>query len=262
MTIRSRRSSASFRPAAALAAALAVSGVVGLPAPAAAQGLFEALFGGFRRALPAPPVYGQDNPYAADQERRASSEGRGGMAFCVRTCDGRYFPVPRQSGVSAEQTCNSFCPAAETKVFSGGSIATAVARDGTRYPGLRNAYLYRERLVENCTCNGKSPAGLAQVNVDTDPTLRQGDIVATVDGLMAYRGLNRHTRTAQYTPVSAYSALSDDLRAKLSKVEVDVSGPIEVGEIADDEPLPAPAAMPGPAGLPRPGADQRAQLGQ
>lgn len=221
-----------FRRAAVVAA---IAGATCLsPAPASAQGLFEALFGGFRRTLPPAQVY---EPPA---ERRAPAEGRGaggGVAFCVRTCDGRYFPVSRQSGVSAEQACNSFCPAAETRIFSGSAIDHAVARDGSRYSGLRNAYVYRDRFVPGCTCDGKSPAGLASLNVDTDPTLRQGDIVATADGLMAYRGLNRQTRTAQYTPVSAYSALSDDLRAKLSRTEVDANGPVEVGEVGDDEPL-------------------------
>ena len=75
--------------------------------------------------------------------------------YCVRTCDGRYFPVTAQGGVSTAEMCEAFCPASETRVYSGAAIDQAIAQDGSRYRELKNAYLYRERLVTNCTCNGR-----------------------------------------------------------------------------------------------------------
>jgi len=43
--------------------------------------------------------------------------GGGGQAFCVRTCDGRYFPVTASDNASKVASCESFCPASETKLF-------------------------------------------------------------------------------------------------------------------------------------------------
>ena len=46
-------------------------------------------------------------------------------SYCVRTCDGRYFPVVARNGQSAAEACHNFCPAAETRVFRGSSIDNA-----------------------------------------------------------------------------------------------------------------------------------------
>jgi hypothetical protein len=85
-------------------------------------------------------------------------------------------------------------------VFHGGKIDSAVS-GGTRYADLENAFLYKQKLIDGCTCNGKDPTGLAQVNVTADPTLRTGDIVATNNGLQTVRSTGN--KTAEFTPVTA-----------------------------------------------------------
>src|SRR6185437_13992217 len=119
-----------------------------------------------------------DNDRPAYYPRRETITGRadGGSAsaFCVRTCDGHYFPVRAQAGTSAADMCKSFCPSTETKLFSGSHIDGAVAQDGSHYDDLKNAFLYRKKLVDGCTCNGKSPGGLANLDAKSDPTLRPG----------------------------------------------------------------------------------------
>src|SRR5205823_234625 len=135
------------------------------------------------------------------ERRSESGPSAGGVAYCVRLCDGRHFPIQRSSGANAAQVCNSFCPATRTKIFSGGAIDRAVASDGTRYNELPNAFVYRERLVADCTCNGKDPVGLVTTTVNDDPTLRHGDIVANESGLVAYTGGGR--RNAEFTPVDS-----------------------------------------------------------
>ena len=45
--------------------------------------------------------------------------------------------------------------------------------------------MYRQKIVEGCTCNGKDSFGLARIDVASDPTLRPGDIVATGDNVKA-----------------------------------------------------------------------------
>ena len=114
-------------------------------------------------------------------------------AYCVRTCDGHYFPVQARPGMSAAQACQSFCPATQTKLYSGGGIDHAFATDGTgRYSDLPNAYAYRKQLVANCSCNGKSAFGLAKIDINNDPTLARGDLIATKEGLVSVTGRDQN----------------------------------------------------------------------
>src|SRR5262245_48314833 len=155
-----------------------------------------------------PMAFFNSQPKAAGPDRPApppiANAGGGGGAYCVRLCDGRYFPLQRHGDSSAAELCHAFCPASKTKVFFGGAeIDGARAADGTRYASLPHAFLYRERLVSDCTCNGKTPYGLATLDVKTDSTLRAGDIVATKEGLKAFAGTlrRRGVQTANFTPI-------------------------------------------------------------
>lgn len=189
-----------------------------------AQGLFEALFGG-RRASPPPvqaftaPIESLVERLTGDRDNIRSEPGTGYASYCVRTCDGAHFPMQRNA--NPVELCNSFCPAAKTKVFSGNKIDTAVAADGTRYADLDKAFVYRERISAECTCNGKTPWGVAKVDAANDPTLRPGDIVATPSGLVAFSGNGGgKEKAANFTPVSDYGRFSKDTRAKLSELRV------------------------------------------
>jgi hypothetical protein len=115
--------------------------------------------------------------------------GGGYASYCVRTCDGRYFPLTRAAGAQETQICQGLCPAAETKVFSGSDINYATAADGTPYNRLMNAFVYRQKIVAGCTCNGHDTFGTAVMKVEDDPTLRPDDLVATKDGLVRYTGV-------------------------------------------------------------------------
>ena len=154
-----------------------------------AQDFFSALFGGMNNDRPAPQMsmpFASEGDYierrAPRQPRVASSGGR--QAFCVRTCDGRYFPISATDNASRAASCNNFCPASETKIVYGSSIEQATTESGKAYSELPNAFKYRTELVAGCTCNGKDQIGLAPVKVEEDPTLRKGDIVAGAEGLM------------------------------------------------------------------------------
>ena len=96
--------------------------------------------------------------YAPRGEGRVRySGGGGGQAFCVRTCDGRYFPVTASDNASRAASCNSFCPASETKVFSGSSIDNATAENGKSYSDLPNAFRYRNELVSGLHLQRQGP---------------------------------------------------------------------------------------------------------
>jgi hypothetical protein len=115
------------------------------------------------------------------------------MHYCVRLCDGRYFPILRYATVTPAQLCSALCPASDTKIFSGGNIASAIAADGTRYGGLQNAFFYRKQLASDCTCNGRDHFGLAPIDPNSDPTARRGDILMTAAGPVTVVGAKRTT---------------------------------------------------------------------
>lgn len=132
-------------------------------------------------------------------------------AFCVRTCDGRYFPLPVREGQSSAEICSSFCPASETRIYHGSSIDEASTDNGKSYSDMKNAFRYRNEMVAGCTCNGKDAFGLAPMKIEDDPTLRKGDMVAGADGLMVV-GRSRRSAELNFTPAPP------SMRAKLPVV--------------------------------------------
>jgi hypothetical protein len=185
-------SAARIRRSAPIAAVFAVV-LAGSAGQTSAQGLFG-LFGSPQRdPAPAPAMSYADPavppPVSVRPAPAAPSAGRT-VSYCVRLCDGRHFPIQSHSAASAAQLCNSLCPATPTKVFSGSDISRAVARDGSRYSALENAFVYRTRVVSDCTCNGKDGFGVATVDINADPTVRTGDLVATETGRVALQRSN------------------------------------------------------------------------
>lgn len=212
----------------ALSAGVLAAGAATFAAPdsASAQGLFESLFGGLRRSIERPasaptafvdPLTSLARAINPSPAQRAESSGPS-RGFCVRTCDGRYFPVQASASASAADMCRAFCPATETKIYSGSNIDYATSRDGSRYADLDNAYVYRDRMVQGCTCNGRDAYGLAHIEVTEDPTLKQGDVVMTRNGLVAYSGAKN--KTAEFTPVRSYSGFSKSYREMLSALKL------------------------------------------
>jgi hypothetical protein len=163
------------------------------------------------------PYPNDDMPRAEAPRRRASGGfSGGGLAFCVRGCDGRYFPAQGADNESKAQSCRSFCPAAETTLVYGSDIDEATTENGKAYSDLPNAFRYRNELVAGCTCNGKDQVGFAPVKVEDDPTLRKGDIVAGANGLVV---ANRSARDRRGVAVN-FSPLPDSLRARFRHLPV------------------------------------------
>jgi hypothetical protein len=192
-----------------LGAAVALCALTIAPA-AQAEDFLSALFGAFGVRRPEAPAVSAPLPFASegnplipqtDPRPRPAYSG-GGQAYCVRTCDGRYFPISASAGESRAASCNSFCPASETKVVYGGTIDNAATESGKPYSELPNAFRYRNELVAGCTCNGKDAFGLAPVKIENDPTLRKGDIVAEPGGLMvAGRAADKRGASLNFSPV-------------------------------------------------------------
>ena len=207
-----------------LVAVTAVASVVALPRMASAESIFDFFFGGFQKqqqrqgqaSFFADP-FGLNQQGAPPPRPVASASG---PAFCVRSCDGKYFPLARGNATPV-QMCQAFCPASATKVFFGSSIDGAYASNGERYADSENAFAYRKALRADCTCNGRDPAGLAPVDLTLDTSLRPGDVVATTDGLVAYSGVRTGIGlTAEFTPVGSYPGLTAETRARLGEMKV------------------------------------------
>ncbi|HEY3890726.1 MAG TPA: DUF2865 domain-containing protein [Bradyrhizobium sp.] len=186
--------------------AVALLSALALAPSAHAEDFLSALFGAFARR---PAVRSMPLPFAGEGEVGAPPAGSrprtsgGAQAYCVRTCDGRYFPLSASDGQSRAASCNSFCPASETKIVYGSNIDNAATETGEPYSELPNAFRYRSELVAGCTCNGKDQIGLAPVKIENDPTLRKGDIVAGAHGLMVAGRADKRGAALNFSPVSS-----------------------------------------------------------
>jgi Protein of unknown function (DUF2865) len=255
------------RRRAVLAAAMVIaSGIALVPYPVSAEGLFDFFFSGAQRRQqpPAPPPQASffADPNANNNPQAPLPRGavaNSGPSFCVRSCDGKYFPLMRASA-SPVQMCQAFCPASPTKVFYGSSIDGATSANGERYGDSENAFAYRKGLRADCTCNGRDPAGLAPVDLTLDTSLRPGDVIATTSGLVAYSGVRvGNDQTAEFTPVASYPGLTAEVRARLGEMKV---APVSAEVASSDVPtsLINPSVAPATTPAPKPALrDKRAQ---
>ena len=206
-------------------AAILLAGAFLVPQEVAAEGLFDMFFGGLQkqqqRQAPPPQSNFFDDPFQQNQPPAPPRQvASGGPAFCVRSCDGKYFPLTR-SNASPIQMCQAFCPASPTKVFYGSNIDGATSTTGERYADSENAFAYRKALRADCTCNGRDAAGLAPVDLTLDASLRAGDVIATTDGLVAYSGIKvGNNQNPEFTPVASYPGLTAEVRTRLGEMKV------------------------------------------
>jgi hypothetical protein len=80
--------------------------------------------------------------------------------MCVRQCDGYYFPVSFSTLPSQFQADQSQCQqrcAAPTELFvyrnPGEDVENMVSLDGKPYTELENAWLYRNKFIDGCSCD-------------------------------------------------------------------------------------------------------------
>jgi len=229
------RTELSFRPlprGALLAATVLAGAALTVPDAALAENLFDFLFGGIKQQIQQASQLADPASASTSGQRVA---GGSGPAFCVRSCDGKYFPINARGAATPVQLCQAFCPASATKVYFGSNIDYAYSANGERYANSENAFAYRKALRADCTCNGKNPGGLAPLDISLDGSLRPGDVLATASGLVAYSGGRVGSdQSAEFTPISSYSGLTAEVRARLSEMKV---APV-TAEVNAEAPLP------------------------
>ncbi|MDB5572963.1 MAG: hypothetical protein JWR79_120 [Tardiphaga sp.] len=130
-------------------------------------------------------------------------------AYCVRTCDGRYFPYPSASGDTDVKVCDAVCPSGDMRIYSGSDIASATSEQDKPYGKLANAFRFQREMVANCTCNARTGLGLTPIAIKDDRTLRTGDIVAESRRLMVAEvigGSHRRRGHIMFRPLSDATA--------------------------------------------------------
>jgi len=158
--------------------------------------------------------------WTSSKDWKSSKASIASPAYCVRLCDGRYFQLAISTPDKASALCGLSCPDAAAQVFFGdGSIQDAETVDGRRYDALPNAFAYRSRLVDDCSCKNGAP-GMAPVSIEQDPTLEQGDIVVTRQGPVVFQGTESKESRPDFTPVSNYREIESEVRRYLATLPV------------------------------------------
>ena len=130
-----------------------------------AQSIFQSIFGDLLTSspkrsastLPRSRAYWQNGPYSSGGHYQSSSGGYY-RTVCVRTCDGYYFPI-RSSASRGHfrrdaAACESRCNGAQLYYLPKYSedVERMLDLSGRRYDQLENAFVYRKKLINGCTC--------------------------------------------------------------------------------------------------------------
>ncbi len=148
--------------------------------------------------------------------RPAASEitpGGGGDGFCVRVCDGYFFPLIKSERATRQQSCEYACPSAPMAIYEGSTIEGARSRKGEPYSRLPTAFQFRDKPAQHCACSRPDTA-LAYYEriVRSDPTLRRGDVVIAANGALVYGGPGEG---GAFTPLARASFVPGDTRAEI-----------------------------------------------
>ncbi|MGX1097755.1 hypothetical protein ACSSVZ_001778 [Amorphus sp. MBR-141] len=111
--------------------------------------------------------------------------GGGMKTWCVRLCDGFYFPVSYSTSSSEYQRdlaiCQGRCPGADVSLYSHPSymdpedMVSTVS--GERYTKLPTAFAYRTTVSGNCGCELQTPQVKSAGAEDTEADPSAGDAV-------------------------------------------------------------------------------------
>jgi hypothetical protein len=161
-------------------------------------------------------------PEKSGSESEISIGGR--LAYCVRTCDGFYFPLSTSTGSNKgdEAVCNNLCPAAETKIYigtSGADIDNARNSDtGRIYASMSNAFSYRKGIDKSCSCTANGYGLANEASVYRDGSLRVGDIVMTKSGMRIFSGGSYPYRDSNFASLGS-GLIDNKTRNTLRRVE-------------------------------------------
>ncbi len=142
-----------------------------------------------------------------------------GGTICVRLCDGFYFPVPSGSMETRETVCQALCPDAETALYRGNEVVSALSETGQSYGSLKTAFLYRTERVNACTCRSDPADRAKYLSAFRDPTLKQGDTVVTATGALVFTSKSGPPFKARdFVSYQASGAMPKQLRTRIASL--------------------------------------------
>jgi hypothetical protein len=138
--------------------------------------------------------------------------------FCVRTCDGYYFPLIPAERATRQKSCEYACPSAPMAIYYGSTIEDARNYRGEKYTSLKTAFSFRDKATPKCACNRPENSQAFFVRIArSDPTLHSGDIIYDRTGAYVYGG-NGFTPAAHSALVPGWTR--ERLRALLERARV------------------------------------------
>ena len=178
---------------AGLVLAVVLASALVAPAPASAQDLLDFLFGPDEAAPASRETKRPSGDVRFGPSRAARKEGDGSGrgashagGYCVRTCDGYFFPLIKSARATRQQSCNFACPSATVEIYDGSSIESSRSARGQTYKALMDS-LASHPASGRCSCNDPSTsAAYSRAAARTDPTLQNGDFVIEDEGPLVF----------------------------------------------------------------------------
>ena len=163
----------------------------GIPAPTSAASSLEAQISSLCVADgEAPPVLvpvDPDMPVDPDAPAGPAAKQRSARVFCVRRCDGAFYPlavdVLSDWMGDMDRICQAQCPASASAAYAGegaDDVADAVASDGSPYSALPGAFKFRHGSTPACACRAPHQSwadALAGADALLEP--HEGDVTVT-----------------------------------------------------------------------------------
>ena len=143
--------------------------------------------GGSDAALPTPDAVVPVDPDApAGPSPSPAPVDRIARVYCVRHCDGAYYPlavdVPKDKLGGMDQLCQAQCPNAQASAFSDvdGNVAKAQAADGSTYDALPAAFQFQKTTSATCSCRGPGESWAQTLaKAETMIEAHNGDVIVT-----------------------------------------------------------------------------------
>jgi len=177
-----------------------------------------------------PPKPSSDDPQ--DDPAAAFHRGTPGTfrTYCVRLCDGYYFPISFSTTSDRFDIDAKACTAAcgsPTRLFvhnmPGGGPGTMVSIEGLPYKSLKTAFQFRSRYDAQCTCRAQpwEEASKDQHRLYAmTEAARKGNRIAAIEAKQLAAKVENHQRELSAARDKASAAVTRELAALVPKSEL------------------------------------------
>lgn len=136
----------------------------------------------------------KSRPLVASLES-SGSRAEAGRFVCVRLCDGAVVSLAKRAdGAAQMRTCDNACPGASTRLFTlpvaDDDMSKAMDENDLSYAVLM-ARIKEKSAAKTCSCAATARQDVRVDDFFEDATLRNGDVVATAEGLQVFHGVRR-----------------------------------------------------------------------